>query len=187
MLVQLTTRQMIMDPCYRGRHIMIEFDDVDPRIVVKRNEEKSLEWHLKKANAFLRATKVKAKIQESRFTTSILPPGLDKMVKVVEFEFVLLGQIPERVSAAAGVPIDHVANEQYCFEAQWSAAAIEQMANETPGHNNFMIEWYLRSTRYASLLDKKLFTKAKRAMLKQLGIKSGVKNVPEGQYWVGRP
>jgi hypothetical protein len=186
MLVQLTTRKMIMDPCYHGRHAMIDFAD-DPRVIVKRNPEKSLDWHLKKANALLRVKKIKAKVTESRETRSILPPFDKGMMQVMEFEFELLAQVPTNVDSASGQPVDPIANEKYCFEIDWSAAAVRQMSHETPGHNNVMIEWYLRSTRYASFLDKKDFTRAKRALLRQLKMKSKESHIPEGMYWVSRP
>lgn len=186
MLVQLTTKQMIADPCYHGRHSMIDFAD-DPRVIVKRNEDKSLEWHLKKANALLRAKGIKAKIQESRYTRSVLPPKFSGMVAAVEFEFQLLSQIPVNVDSASGMPVDPIVNEKYCFEIDWTATAVRQMAHGKPGNNNAMIEWYLRLTSYASVLERKLFTRAKRAMLKQLKMCSNEGFVPEGMYWVSRP
>ncbi len=182
MLVQLNTNKMVMDPCFHGSSIMIDFGGDEAYVGVKRNHEKGLTWHEKKVKTLLRRMKIKFKMGDSQYSRAILPPKFSGLQDVIFFFFELQDTITINYDSASGVPVEATVSERYCFNAQWPKSRVAALMDDKG--DNPMVNWFLRLETYQSI-SKKEFTRVKRAILKQLSLKVG-DDLKEDFYWVKR-
>jgi len=183
MLIQMESKMMVSDPCFHGKNMMIDFGGDEPHISIKQNKTKSLEWHLKKAKAFLRSKKIKGEITNSYFTRYILPPNFSGMQDIILFDFELEDVIPNNPDSVNGTPIEYCIHENYCFYVKWDRTSLEDLMKQK--NDNIVVNWYLKAL-ITQTITKKEFTRVKRAILKQLGVRVGSK-LPKKQYWIKRP